>query len=60
MGNYNKNWVDDTTMEFPRLGFWLVHIFGPILIFLLGMRFAIHRAPIPIMSYRFMRKLMRR
>lgn len=60
MGYYNKNWIDDTTIEFPQWGFWLIHIIGVILIFTWGMRFAINRAPIPLMGYRLMRKLARR
>ncbi|NLP40728.1 MAG: hypothetical protein GX348_00760 [Veillonellaceae bacterium] len=60
MGYYNKNWIDDTPMEFPRWAFWLVHVVGPILIFIWGMRFAIHRSPLSLMGYRLMRKLARR
>ena len=57
MGQYHENWVDDTTLEFPRPGFWLVHLLGTALIFTLGMRFAVRRAPLSIMAYRFMRML---
>ncbi|MDD4600874.1 hypothetical protein SDC9_27518 [bioreactor metagenome] len=59
MGYYSKKLIDDTTMEFPRWGFWFVHVVGTILIFGLGMRFAIHRAPIPLLGYRLIRKLTR-
>lgn len=60
MGYYNKNWIDDTAMEFPRWAFWLIHIIVPVLIFTWGMRFAIHRVPIPLMGYRLIRKFTKR
>lgn len=57
MGQYHENWLDDTAFEFPRTGFWAVHAIGALLIFFLGMRFALHRAPLSIMAYRFLRLL---
>jgi hypothetical protein len=60
VGHYHENWVDDTTLEFPRTGFWLIHLIGAAAIFMLGMRFAVHRAPLSIMAYRFMRMLRQR
>lgn len=60
MGYHHENWVDDTTMEFPRTGFWLVHTVGTAMVFLLGMRFAAKRAPVSMMAYRVMRMLTQR
>lgn len=60
MGQYHENWIDDTPLEFPRTGFWIVHVIGVVMLFALGMRFAVHRAPLSIMAYRFMRMLRRR
>lgn len=60
MGQYHENWVDDTTLEFPRTGFWLLHVIGAVAIFFLGMRFAVRRAPLSLMAYRFMKMLMHR
>lgn len=57
MGQYNENWIDDTPMEFPRAGFWVTHILGIALVFMLGMRFAVRRAPLSIMAYRLLRRL---
>lgn len=52
MGYYNENMVDDTIFEFPKVGFWAIHILGGMLLFWLGMRFAFFRLPIPIVLYR--------
>lgn len=60
MGFYKKNWLDDTILDFPHAGFWIVHILGPVLIFIWGMRFAMHHAPLPFLGYRFLRKLVKR
>ncbi|MDR7868169.1 MAG: hypothetical protein RIN56_15335 [Sporomusaceae bacterium] len=60
VGQYHENWIDDTPLEFPRTGFWIVHLFGAVMLFILGMRFAVHRAPLSIMAYRFMRMLRQR
>lgn len=60
MGHHNENWIDDTTLEFPRAGFWLVHTLGAAAVFMLGMRFAVRRAPLSIMAYRFLRMLRHR
>lgn len=60
MGHYNENWVDDTTLEFPRTGFWFLHVLGAVAIFFLGMRFAVRRAPLSLMAFRFLRMLMPR
>jgi len=49
--------VDDTAIEFPRAGFWLIHAVGAALVFFWGVRFAVRRAPLPIMVYRFLRRL---
>lgn len=57
MGRYDS-WLED--IEFPRLGFWLVHIIFGAAFFFLGMRFAMRRAPLSIMAYRMLRALSRR
>jgi hypothetical protein len=60
VGQYHENWIDDTMLEFPRTGFWLVHVIGAVMVFFLGMRFAMRRAPLSIMAYRFLRMLKHR
>jgi hypothetical protein len=60
VGQYNQNWIDDTPLEFPRTGFWLVHVIGAVLIFFMGMQFAVRRVPFSLMAYRFMRTMMHR
>jgi hypothetical protein len=60
MGHFRDNWIEDTTMEFPRTGFWLVHVISAVMIFFLGMRFAVRRAPFSLVAYRVMRMLMHR
>lgn len=57
MSCHHHNIFDDTTFEFPRTGFWLVHIFGACFLLLLGMRLAVRRAPLPIIAYRLFRLL---
>lgn len=60
MGRRHENWIDDTALEFPRTCFWVIHVVGSLIIFILGMRFAIHRAPVPMVAYRLLRRLMDR
>lgn len=60
MGVHHGNWIDDTTFEFPRGGFWLVHGIGAATLFLLGMRFAVRRVPLSVTTYRLVRLLMGR
>lgn len=60
MGRRHKNWIDDTALEFPHTCFWVIHVLGSLIIFILGMRFAIHRAPVPMVAYRLLRRLMDR
>lgn len=58
MGYRNENWIDDTIWEFPRTGFWLIHIFGTAFIFMLGMRVAFGRMTLmPFMVFRLLRML---
>lgn len=57
MGYYHENWVDDTILEFPRTGFWFIHVIGALMVFFIGMRFAVRRAPLPLIAYRVMRML---
>ncbi|MCE5285735.1 MAG: hypothetical protein LLG02_07800 [Pelosinus sp.] len=56
---FHKRSMDDS-LEFPHGGFWFVHIIGIVALFIMGMRFAVRRAPFPIMVYRFFRMLGRR
>ncbi len=60
VGHHHDNWVDDTMLEFPRGGFWFIHVIGAVMVFFLGMRFAMRRAPLSIMAYRFLRMLRQR
>jgi hypothetical protein len=57
LGRRHENWIDDTALEFPRAWFWIIHVIGTVMIFILGMRFAIHRAPIPMVAFRLLRRL---
>lgn len=57
MSCHHNNLIDDTTFEFPRTGFWIVHILGGLFLVLLGMRMAVRRAPIPIIAYRLFKML---
>ena len=57
MSCHHNNLIDDTTFEFPRTGFWIVHILGGLFLVLLGMRMAVRRAPIPIIAYRLFKLL---
>ncbi|WP_425057788.1 hypothetical protein SCACP_23280 [Sporomusa carbonis] len=49
--------LDGTTFEFPRTGFWIIHVFGGLFLMLLGMRTAVRRAPLPIVAYRLLKML---
>ncbi|VBB08701.1 Hypothetical protein LUCI_3979 [Lucifera butyrica] len=57
MGRRRQNFIDDSIMEFPRGGFWAIHFIGAVLLFFMGMRFAVRRAPFPMVAYRFLRML---
>ncbi|MBP2662443.1 MAG: hypothetical protein H6Q71_391 [Firmicutes bacterium] len=57
MNYYHRNVFDDTTLEFPRIGFWLVHVLGGMFLVLIGMRMAVRRAPIPLIAYRLFKML---
>ncbi|MDU2065876.1 MAG: hypothetical protein E6713_13710 [Sporomusaceae bacterium] len=57
MGYYNDNIVDDTIFEFPKSGFWLLHVVGSLFLVWLGMRFAMRRMPLAIIVYRLLRLL---
>ena len=52
-----RHWMDGTALEFPRAGFWLVHIVGAFALFFLGMRFAVRRAPMSLIAYRVLKLL---
>ncbi|AIF51044.1 hypothetical protein UFO1_1493 [Pelosinus sp. UFO1] len=58
LGRQHENWIDDTVLEFPRTMFWMIHVIGTVIIFILGMRFAFNRAPVPMVAYRLLRRLM--
>jgi hypothetical protein len=58
LGRQRENWIDDTALEFPRTGFWIIHVIGTVMIFILGMKFAFHKAPVPMIAYRLLRRLM--
>jgi len=58
LGCRNKKWFDDTTIESPQFCFWTVHVISAIVLFILGMRFAIRRAPIPFVAYRLLSRIM--
>ena len=60
LGRQHKSCIDDTVLAFPRSLFWLIHVIGPVIIFVLGMRFAIQRAPVSMVAYRLLRRLMER
>ncbi|HMM21917.1 MAG TPA: hypothetical protein PKA10_14455 [Selenomonadales bacterium] len=60
MRHCRDNWIAGTTLEFPRTGFWVVHVIGVALVFLLGMRFAVRRVPLSFAAYRLIRMLSRR
>lgn len=60
MGIRHENFIDDTVMEFPRGGFWVIHVIASFIFFILGMRFAFRRAPLPFVAYRILRRLIRK
>ena len=60
LGCRHENWLDDTTMEFPRFGFWIIHLVGFIILFVMGMRFALRRVPFPFKVYRLLNKIISR
>jgi len=60
LGRQHKNSIDDTSLEFPRSLFWIIYVIGSMIIFVLGMRFAIQRAPVSMVDYRLLRRLMER
>jgi len=60
LGCRHENWLDDTTMEFPRFGFWIIHVISGIVIFSLGMRYVLRRVPVPFVAYRLLRRMIHR
>jgi len=60
LGCQHENWFDDTTMEFPRFGFWVIHVISCIVLFVLGMRFALRRVPLPFVAYRLLCRMIHR
>ena len=57
MSCHHNNLIDNTTFEFPRTGFWIVHILGGLFLITLGMKLAVRRAPIPLLAYRIFKML---
>lgn len=57
MSCHDENVLDGTTLEFPRAGFWAMHMIGAGLLFGLGMRYASRHEPLP---FRLVRMLMSR
>lgn len=55
---HRRDWLEHPTLEFPHTGFWLVHVIGAIFVFMAGMRFAVRRATLPFIAYRFFKMLM--
>jgi len=55
MSCHRNNMFDDTTFEFPRIGFWLIHVLGAFFLLLFGMRLAVRRMPLPIIAYRLLK-----
>lgn len=60
LGCQQKNVFDDTALEFPQFSFWVLHFISSALLFCLGMRFALHNAPLPVLAYRLLRRMMGR
>lgn len=43
----------EMTWNFPNSGFWFLHTVAPVVIFMLGVRFAARRAPVlPLLAFR--------
>lgn len=57
MSCYRNNSTDISAFEFPRTGFWIVHILGGLFFISLGMRLAVRKAPIPLLVYRLFKML---
>ena len=60
LGCQHGNWLDDTTLEFPRFGFWIIHVISCIIIFVLGMKFVLGRVPLPFLAYRLLHRMIHR
>jgi|GEM_PF-938976 hypothetical protein len=60
LGRQYENLFDDTIMKFPGSCFWIIHVIVSLLFFILGMRFAFRRAPLPFVAYRILRRVMRK
>ena len=44
MGRHYDDWFDDEKVQkFPCLLFWIIHVMGGMLIFFMGMKFAMRR-----------------
>ncbi|CQR74190.1 hypothetical protein SOV_23170 [Sporomusa ovata DSM 2662] len=53
----HRNLLKNTSLEFPRTGFWMVHVLGAMFLVLFGMRLAVRNASIPIIAYRLFKRL---
>lgn len=60
LGCQHENWLDDTAMEFPRFGFRIIYVIIGIVLFVLGMRFALRRMPLSFLAYRLLRRMIHR
>ena len=56
----NEDWLDDITLDFPRFGFWIIHVIGYVLLFSLALRFALRRVSLPLIAYRLFRGMIYR
>lgn len=50
MGMKNRNLIDDTTLEFPQAGFWIIHVLGTFFLLFVGMHLVFRRAPLPLVA----------
>ena len=58
MRHSEENMFDETTLEYPRTGFWLVHIIGTLAIFGLGLKMGLRRrSSFPGMAFNVLRML---
>lgn len=53
----HRNLLKNTTLKFPRTGFWMMHVLGAMFLVLFGMRLAVRKASIPIIAYRLFKRL---
>ncbi|MCM0759150.1 hypothetical protein M7775_11300 [Sporomusa sphaeroides DSM 2875] len=54
---HQNNLMGESTLAFPRTGFWIVHILGGLFLISLGMRLVVRKAPVPLLVYRLFKML---